>query len=304
MSAASILLPPWADLRAGVLVGLALLAGLAVATLVVLRLTRPIGTGSLREQVTSWWLLLPPVFLAWALRPVGVITLVLAMSLLAAVDLARLADRAESRGVGPGLLMALAVQGVLLAGGWTLHGVVAMAALALASFAARPAAGGGRRALLLLALFGTQAAGLSCLALLVDPPAPRAADWFLYLCIVTSLNDIGQYLVGTRFGRHRMTTRISPNKTWQGFGGGLAFSAVFSMAVGRALGLAPLPWLAVGGLLLSAAGLLGDLLFSAGKRALGIKDYGALIPGHGGILDRVDSLVLTAPVLLVMLRLQ
>src|ERR1700754_1007714 len=97
MSAAPALLPPWPDLEAGALVGLALLAGLAVATLIVVRLTRPIGTGSLREQVTSWWLLLPPVFLAWALRPVGVVALVLAMSLLAAIDLARLADRPDSR---------------------------------------------------------------------------------------------------------------------------------------------------------------------------------------------------------------
>ena len=305
MNAASTLLPAWPELQSGLMVGLALLAGLAVATLFVLRLTRPIGTGSLREQVTSWWLLLPPVFLAWALRPLGVVALLMAMSLLAAVDLARLAGRAGSRGIGPGLLIALVVQGMLLSGGWAFESVVAMIALAVATFAAsRLSRTQRRRGMLLLALFGTQAAGLGCLALLVDPPSPRAADWFLYLCIVTSLNDIGQYLVGTRFGRHRMTTRISPNKTWQGFGGGLAFSAVFSMAVGRALGLAPLAWLAGAGLLLSAAGLLGDLVFSAGKRALGIKDYGTLIPGHGGILDRVDSLVLTAPVLLMLLRLQ
>ena len=303
MSAASALLPPWPDLEAGAMVGLALLVGLAVATLLVARLTRPVGTGSLREQVTSWWLLLPPVFVAWAMRPVGVVALVLAMSLLAAIDLARLADRRASRAASAALLAALALQGLLLSRGWALASVAAMAALALVLFAAWRLAAAARRTALLLALFATQAAGLGCLAALVDPPSLRAADWFLYLCIVTSLNDIGQYLVGTRFGRHRMTTRISPNKTWQGFGGGLAFSALSSMAIGRALALAPLPWLAGVGLLLSVSGLLGDLLFSGGKRALGIKDYGTLIPGHGGILDRVDSLVLTAPVLLLVLWL-
>ncbi len=303
MSVAAFPLPTWAELEPGLMIGLALLAGLAIATGFVLRLARPIGTGSLREQVTSWWLLLPPVFVAWALRPVGLVVLVLVLSVLAAIELARLASRPVSRLATPGLLVALVAQCVLLSGGRELAGSLAMGALAVALFAALRLAGAARRDLLLLALFTTQAAGLGCLAALAATASPHAADWCLYLCIVTALNDIGQYLVGTRFGRHRMTTRISPNKTWQGFGGGLLFSAIFSMSIGHALGLAPLPWLAGVGLVLSIAGLLGDLLFSAGKRALGIKDYSTLIPGHGGILDRVDSLVLTAPVLLSVLRL-
>ena len=303
MSDASSWLPRWADLEAGLEVGLALLIGLSIATLAVVRLKRPVGTGSLRQQVTSWWWLLPPVFVAWALRPAGLVVLVLAMSLLAAVDLARLAGSASSRFATPALLGALVVQCAMLSRGHAFAGAAIMAALSLSLFAALRVAREARRGLLLLALFATQAAGLDCLAVLATTPLPHAADWCLWLCIVTSLNDIGQYLVGTRFGRHRMTLRISPNKTWQGFGGGLVFSAIFSMAVGRTLDLAPLPWLAGIGLLLSVAGLLGDLLFSAGKRALDIKDYSALIPGHGGILDRVDSLVLTAPVLLAALRL-
>ena len=303
MNDASSWLAPWADLEAGLKVGLALLIGLSVATLLVVRLRRPIGTGSLRQQVTSWWWLLPPVFVAWALRPGGLVVLVLAMSLLAAVDLARLDDRPAGYSARPALLVGLVLQCLLVSSGLAQASVALMALLAPVLFAAWRRCGASRRDLLLLALFATQAAGLGCLAVLAAAPSPRAADWCLWLCIVTSLNDIGQYLVGTRFGRHRMTLRISPNKTWQGFGGGLVFSAIFSMAVGRALDLATLPWLAGVGLLLSVAGLLGDLLFSAGKRALGIKDYSALIPGHGGILDRIDSLVLTAPVLLAALRL-
>jgi len=303
MNDASSWLPPWADLEAGLRVGLALLIGLSIATLLVVRLKRPIGTGSLRLQVTSWWWLLPPVFVAWALRPAGLVVLVLAMSLLAAVDLARLDDGPAGYSARPALLVGLALQCVLVSSGLAQHCVALMASLAPVLFAAWRRCGARRRDLLLLALFATQAAGLGCLAVLAATPSPRAADWCLWLCIVTSLNDIGQYLVGTRFGRHRMTLRISPNKTWQGFGGGLVFSVIFSTAVGRALDLAALPWLTGVGLLLSVAGLLGDLLFSAGKRALGIKDYSALIPGHGGILDRIDSLVLTAPVLLAALRL-
>ena len=93
MSLASALLPSWAELESGLRIGLALLIGLAIATAIVTNLKRQVGTGSLRAQVTSWWWLLPPVFLAWALRPVGLVVLVLAMSLLAALDLARLASR-------------------------------------------------------------------------------------------------------------------------------------------------------------------------------------------------------------------
>ncbi|MEO5689738.1 MAG: phosphatidate cytidylyltransferase [Burkholderiaceae bacterium] len=303
MSLASALLPPWAELESGLRIGLALMIGLGIATAIVTRLRRPVGTGSLRAQVTSWWWLLPPVFLAWAVRPTGLVVLVVVMSLLAAADLARLAGRPASRLAAPGLLVALILQCLLLARGWALACVVAMSVLALVLFATWRAAPGARREALLLALFATQAAGLGCLAALALAGLPRVADWCLYLCIVTALNDIGQYLAGTFLGRHKMSLRISPNKTWQGFGGGLAASTVFSLAIGHALGLATWPWLAGMGLVLSVAGLVGDLLFSAGKRALGIKDYSALIPGHGGILDRVDSLVLTAPVLLLALHL-
>jgi phosphatidate cytidylyltransferase len=303
MSLASALLPSWADLESGLRIGLALMIGLGIATALVTRLKRKVGTGSLRAQVTSWWWLLPPVFLAWALRPVGLVVLVVAMSLLAAVDLARLAGRPASRLAAPGLLVALILQCLLLSRGWALACVATMGTLAAMLFVAWRAAPGARRGALLLALFATQAAGLGCLAALAVAGLPRAADWCLYLCIVTALNDIGQYLAGTFLGRHKMSLRISPNKTWQGFGGGLLASTLFSLAIGHALGLAPWPWLAGMGLVLSAAGLVGDLLFSAGKRALGIKDYSALIPGHGGILDRVDSLVLTAPVLLLALHL-
>jgi phosphatidate cytidylyltransferase len=162
-----------------------------------------------------------------------------------------------------------------------------------------------RRDALLQALFAVQAAGLWCLVAMPPAGMSRAlsAAWFLYACVVTVLNDVGQFLAGTLFGRHKLAVRISPQKTWQGLGGGLLFSVCASMAVGHALRVATLPWLAVMGVVLSVAGLLGDLVFSAGKRSLGIKDYSRLIPGHGGILDRVDSLVLTAPVMLVALRL-
>jgi len=299
------LLPPWSELRPGLVVIACVLAGLTVATAFVLRLARPVGTGSLRLQVTSWWWLWPPVFLAWMLRVPGVTVLVGLLALLALADLSRHASRPATPLAEPGLKLALAAQLVLLSLGLPRVDVAAMAGLALAAglgWRAAPPTARWRRDALLLALFGAQAAGLATLALLVSSGPARAADWFLYLCVVTAHNDIAQYVAGTALGRHKMSRRISPNKTWQGFAGGLAAGVAFSLAAGTLLSLAGPAWLVGMGLALSVAGLAGDLLFSAGKRALGLKDYSALIPGHGGILDRVDSLVLTAPALLLALH--
>jgi phosphatidate cytidylyltransferase len=296
-------LSPPADLVAGVRVMLALLAGLTLATAIVVRPGRA-AAGMLRAQVTSWWFLLPPVFAAWALYPLGVSALVLAISALAARELADLSDAPGAARLRRRFLGLLVAQAALDAAGLEPWGAAAMLAFAAVHFRVWRAAAATRRDGLLQALFGLQAAGLGCLVILGSQPVsrPPSATWFLYLCVVTALNDIGQFLVGTRFGRHKLAARVSPNKTWQGVGGGLASSVLFSMAVGHALGLASLPWLCGMGIALCVAGLAGDLLFSAAKRLLGIKDYSGLIPGHGGILDRVDSLVLTAPVLLLALR--
>jgi len=305
MAAFSFTWPDGADLMPGVRVMLALLIGLLLATAAVVRPLGRTTPGPLRQQVTSWWLLLPPVFAAWALYPLGVPALVLLISALAARDLVALCDPARATPLRWCFVGLMALQAALCAAGLALWNVVLMAALVPLLVHRWRTQAATRRESLLQALFALQSAGLWCLVALPTDLMPRdqSATWFLYLCVVTALNDIGQFLVGTRFGRHRLATRISPNKTWQGVGGGLLVSVLCSVLVGQALGLASLPWLVGMGLVLSIAGLLGDLMFSAGKRWLGVKDYSRLIPGHGGILDRVDSLVLTAPVLLIALRI-
>lgn len=117
----------------------------------------------------------------------------------------------------------------------------------------------------------------------------------LALIVLTELNDVAQYVWGKSFGRTRIAPHVSPGKTWEGFLGGVATTAVIAMVL--------LPFLTphqglhalACGLIVSVAGFFGDLTESAVKRDLGIKDSGTLIPGHGGILDRVDSLIFTAP---------
>jgi phosphatidate cytidylyltransferase len=159
------------------------------------------------------------------------------------------------------------------------------------------------RPLILLLACTTTVAMLVLAAFTMLPFGPRInLAWLFYLFILTALNDIAQFVSGKLFGYHRIAPVISPNKTWQGLAGGIVISQLVSLALGSYLGLASPLTLSLYGLLLSIAGFAGDLLFSAAKRRLGIKDFSALIPGHGGILDRVDSLVLTAPLLYCLLR--
>ncbi|MFL0422545.1 MULTISPECIES: phosphatidate cytidylyltransferase [Kocuria] len=123
----------------------------------------------------------------------------------------------------------------------------------------------------------------------------EAGALLLFLAVVVQGSDVLQYLWGKTVGRHRIAPTVSPNKTWEGFVGGV----LSATALGAALWwLTPFtPWQAgVLALVSCLLGFVGGLVMSSLKRDRGIKDFGALIPGHGGILDRMDSLVFAAPV--------
>jgi len=125
-------------------------------------------------------------------------------------------------------------------------------------------------------------------------PAGPAGLVFLLLA-ATETNDVAQYVWGKLLGRHKITPRVSPNKTWEGFLGGWITTAALIWFAGPYL--APLhgagrAWIAG---TLPLAGFAGDVTMSAIKRDIGVKDTSALIPGHGGMLDRADSLTFTAP---------
>jgi phosphatidate cytidylyltransferase len=125
-------------------------------------------------------------------------------------------------------------------------------------------------------------------------PAGPAGLVFLLL-FATEANDVAQYVWGKLFGRRKITPTVSPNKTWEGFLGGWATTAALIWFVGPIF--APLSGLglAVVALSLPVAGFAGDVTMSAIKRDIGVKDTSGLIPGHGGMLDRADSLTFTAP---------
>jgi len=128
------------------------------------------------------------------------------------------------------------------------------------------------------------------------PADPKmGAGLLLCLLFLTAFNDIAQYIWGKSVGRHKITPSISPNKTWEGFLGGVVTTIALMMLF--APYLTPLTHLEAfaAGLIISVGGFLGDLSISAIKRDVGIKDSGNALPGHGGILDRLDSLMFTAP---------
>jgi phosphatidate cytidylyltransferase len=124
------------------------------------------------------------------------------------------------------------------------------------------------------------------------------AMWIIAVLAITFANDTTAYFIGRTFGQHRMAPYLSPKKSWEGAIGGMAGAMLAGAALIPLLGLPGGVWAgALVGAVGSIAGQLGDLAESLIKRQVGIKDSGRIIPGHGGLLDRVDSLLFTAPVL-------
>jgi phosphatidate cytidylyltransferase len=118
----------------------------------------------------------------------------------------------------------------------------------------------------------------------------------IFLLFMTQFNDVSQYIWGKTLGRRRIIPKVSPNKTWEGFLGGVGTITLVSGGVAPLLTPLSFGYGLLAGLIISVAGFVGDVVISSVKRDLNIKDSGNLIPGHGGILDRFDSLFFTAPI--------
>jgi len=137
-----------------------------------------------------------------------------------------------------------------------------------------------------------------------NPEFPEYSNAFglqlvVLLLVLTWACDIAAYFCGRRWGKHKALERISPNKTVEGFVAGIAASTLASILLCAFFDLFSIGYAAILGLLLGVFGQLGDFWVSLVKRAAGQKDAGALLPGHGGILDRMDSLLFNAPVMYV-----
>jgi len=186
--------------------------------------------------------------------------------------------------------------GLALLFGESSIGLMALAAAALAAFASAmrdsdPAKALPRSALLvtgIIYIFGAWKCALGLHAV--------GRHWLMYALLVSWVGDIGAFYVGRSFGRHRLAARVSPKKSWEG----AAASVVAAIAIAGAYLIHFVPDVGIAeAILLTAAanmaGQLGDLCESAMKRGAGVKDSGAILPGHGGFLDRVDSTLFVMP---------
>ncbi len=137
-------------------------------------------------------------------------------------------------------------------------------------------------------------------------PNEEGRFYLLYFILITKLSDTGAYVVGSLIGRHKMIPRVSPGKTWEGFVGALVVSMGASVVFAHFLqghmpGLKPVHAVILG-LLLGLSAVVGDLIESIFKREAGVKDSGKFLPGIGGVLDLLDSLLFNAPIMYLYLR--
>jgi phosphatidate cytidylyltransferase len=245
--------------------------------------------------------LIPPVVLAVLLAPSwAVLAAVAAIACLCYYEFGAIAEVLQPGSAGPlGFAAGLAL--LLWPGdAWLLLTLLALGAMVLAMRAPSLAAALPRASFLLLGvvyIFGSW----KC-AVLVREVNPH---WLMFALLVNWVGDAGAYYVGRNLGRHKLAPRVSPGKTWEGSAGSIVASLLLAGAYLMYF-VPSLPLWQVLGVTAAAnvAGQLGDLAESAIKRGAGVKDSGNLLPGHGGILDRVDSTIFALPVVYAFLRLQ
>ena len=195
-------------------------------------------------------------------------------------------------------------------GSWTARAVAILLMAVLFFLAIRLYGGPGEIKFehVMVCLFGGIAIPLFLSALVQLRRFENGQLYVLLPVVCAFTTDIGAYFAGVFLGKHRGITRVSPNKSLEGYIGGILSGCLFMLGYGllvqKLAGVeAALPVMALYGLLGSVITELGDLAFSLVKRQYGVKDYGTLLPGHGGMLDRFDSTIFAAPMLLLLVEL-
>ncbi len=150
--------------------------------------------------------------------------------------------------------------------------------------------------------FGSLYIGLPIITIIKIRENTQIGFWgIMFLLVVIWATDTGAYFTGKLWGKKKLVSHISPKKTWVGFWGGITFGVVSGLILSNTLVFLKPNFVIIITLFTSLAGQLGDLAESVFKRIAGVKDSGNVLPGHGGVLDRIDSLLLAAPVVYIFL---
>jgi phosphatidate cytidylyltransferase len=284
------------------------LGALTVAVLATAALSalRPGDYRNLRERIGSWWVMIALLSAALLLGWPAVTALFAVISFIALREFLSLAPmRREDRLIVLVAYLTIPVSyGFIVADTYGFYLVFTPVYVFMFLPFLTACIGQTRGYLPTVATFhwaiATCVYGLGFAAFLMRVPAteplPAGPAGLVFLLLVaTEANDVAQYIWGKLFGRRKIMPKVSPNKTWEGFLGGWVTTAALIWFLGpiytplHGIGLATLA------VSLPLAGFAGDVTMSAIKRDIGVKDTSALIPGHGGILDRADSLIFTAP---------
>ncbi len=284
----------------------ALLVASTLAVALVVRLKPQADFTELKLRTRTWWVLVTMMLLAVAMGKIVTLVFLAFVSYLALKEFLSLVQtRRSDRAILIWAYGAIPMQTYLAASGQAelvpvfvpLYGLLFMSTnmVLLSPPRGFVNAAGTVNLGLMLTVFGL--GYVSCLVLLPDAgnPVGGATGLVVYLVFLVQFNDVVQYVAGKAWGRHRLFPSLSPGKTWEGLIGG------FATTVALAVLLAPLltPFggaeALAAGALIAVGGFAGDATVSAIKRDLGVGDTGNLLPGHGGVLDRIDSVIFAAP---------
>lgn len=291
--------------------GLAMLAVFAVlmaGSLITWRLRAKHPDKDYKElilRVRSWWVMIAVVFTALVVSDTAAIVLFAVISFLALKEFFSIVPtRLTDRRAVFWSYVAIPIQYYWVATGWYGMFIIFIPVYLFLFLPMRMVLTGDTKGFIRSAgtLHWASMVSVFCIShiayLLVLPVKnPNAGNigLVLFLLVLTQFNDVCQYVWGKQFGRHKIIPKVSPNKTVEGFLGGLLSVTLAAGILAPLLTPLNVGYGLVAGLLIGVAGFIGDVVISSVKRDLQIKDSGTLIPGHGGILDRLDSLIYTAP---------
>lgn len=252
----------------------------------------------------GWLIMIPTIALAIFLGRWPVIAGTAALAMFGFREFGRATGMSREPWVSP--LVCLLILGSAAAAGFRRFDLfLAFPVIAISLLAIVPVLRnqtGGQLRTTALSAFGFLYAGwmFMHLAFLANTTNPYGN--LIYLIFATEVNDVAAFTTGRLLGRRRLRSNVSPRKTWGGAVGALAVSMLLPWVLRFSLPDFSAARLLIAGVIVGVGGQLGDLVVSVIKRDLGIKDMGAAIPGHGGILDRIDSLIFVAPPFLYLVR--